>query len=280
MNDEFFFESHPTMGAFLIQAYEHSLPEEMIHTAVQRACDFFQIPEVQVVESIQTCEWSNNPYTYFDDVIGFNRDELKDMHIHGLDALTLIFTHEMTHRVLQGLHNNLDPWTEESACDFMMGVNAGLNHMDVSDVIGSLGKTHGWLTHPTGEIRAEMIEYGRQYAEQLGHRDVIPTFDQCMQEFNIHMCEQASTFDAAKRTVFEEIAKSESARGANGVNSKEWNMKQARDNQEWAEWHEKQAKIASERGDYNSAKDHLSRAGSYHSKASDYKDAANSSTKP
>lgn len=280
MNNELFFDYHPTMGEFLSLAHEQSLPEETILTAVKRACDFFQMPEVEVVEAMQTCEWSNNPYSYFDDRIGYNRDELKNMHIHGEDALTLIFTHEVTHRRLQSLHHLLDPWTEESACDYMMGVNAGLNHMDVSEVVQSLGSTHGWLTHPTGDLRAETINAGVEYAQRMLQRDAIPTFDQCMQEFNLHMKDKAPEFEQAKQQIFDEIAKAETARGANGVNSAEWNTKQAQSNQEWAEWHEKEAKAALDRGDTASAKDHYSRAGSYRQKAEDYKKAAQSSTKP
>ena len=63
------------------------------------------------------------------------------------------------------------------------------------------------------------------------------------------------------------------------VDDKAWNEKQAGDNLEWANWHRKEAEKAADRGDHSSARDHISKANSYDSKAKDYLDSAKKSTK-
>lgn len=58
-----------------------ALPDNMVLSAVQQACNFFGIPEVPVVNAQGTCVWSNDPSTYDDDVLGFNREELMSMEL-------------------------------------------------------------------------------------------------------------------------------------------------------------------------------------------------------
>lgn len=80
--------------------------DEMVLNAVHRACDFFDIPEVPVINAEGTCMWPNGTTTYEDDVFGFNREQLQELGVSGEDSLTLIYTHECAHRTLQGFHND------------------------------------------------------------------------------------------------------------------------------------------------------------------------------
>ena len=50
------------------------------------------------------------------------------------------------------------------------------------------------------------------------------------------------------------------------VNDRAWNLKQAKENYDWEQWHLKRAQEATRKGDSSAARDHLSRAKSYHSK--------------
>jgi hypothetical protein len=100
---------------------DKTLPDEMVVNAVRRACKFFGIPEVPIVNAHGACVWPNDTRTYNDDVFGFNREQLMSLGISGEDSLTLIYTHECAHRTLQGAYN--DAWEEELACDFFAGVH-------------------------------------------------------------------------------------------------------------------------------------------------------------
>lgn len=63
------------------------------------------------------------------------------------------------------------------------------------------------------------------------------------------------------------------------VNDRAWNLKQVKENYDWEQWHLKRAQEATRKGDSSAARDHLSRAKSYHSKGDEYKRDAAKSTK-
>lgn len=161
------------------------LPDEMVLNAVHRACDFFGIPEVPVIKADGTCVWSNNPDTYYDDVFGFNREQLMQLGISGEDSLTLIYTHECAHRAFQGIYN--DSWEEELACDFFAGIHAGLKGINLDNFEASLGTTIGGDSHPNGALRAEFIEYGQRIAQEMQERHIEVTYDRCIEYLNNHL---------------------------------------------------------------------------------------------
>lgn len=63
------------------------------------------------------------------------------------------------------------------------------------------------------------------------------------------------------------------------VNDRAWNLKQARDNYEWEQWHLKRSQEAARKGNMSEARDHASRAKTYHEKAEEYRRSASKSTK-
>lgn len=166
-----------------------SLPDEMVKCAIDRACDFFHLPHVPIVNSSGSCVWPNDPNTTIDDVFGFDRDELIRLGIRGVDSLTLIYTHECAHRALQS-YSNLDPWEHELACDFYAGVHAGLYGIDTENIEVSLGKTHGSYSHPEGILRADFIKYGKIVADEMRDRHIPLTFEGCLERFNQHLIEE------------------------------------------------------------------------------------------
>lgn len=161
------------------------LPDEMVINAVTSACDFFGIPEVPVVNAQGVCIWPNDSSTYDDDVFGFNREQLMNLGITGEDSLTLVYTHECAHRMLQGAYN--DNWEEELACDFFAGVRAGLQGINIDNFEAALGATPGGSTHPNGALRADFIEYGQQVAKELSARGIEVTYDNCLARLNEHI---------------------------------------------------------------------------------------------
>lgn len=164
---------------------DKTLPDEMVVNAVRRACKFFGIPEVPIVNAHGACVWPNDTRTYNDDVFGFNREQLMSLGISGEDSLTLIYTHECAHRTLQGAYN--DAWEEELACDYFAGIHAGMKGMNIDNFEASLGSTPGGDTHPNGALRAEFIEYGRQVAQEMKAHGIEPTYENCLEYLNKHI---------------------------------------------------------------------------------------------
>ena len=164
------------------------LSDEMVLSAVTRACDFFGIPEVPVINAHGTCVWSNDTSTYDDDVLGFNRDQLLASGITGEDSLTLIYTHECAHRVLQDKYT--DDWEEELACDFFAGVHAGMRGINMNNFEAATGNSEATTSHPAGALRADFIEYGKQIVQEMQNRGVEVTYENCLNRFNEHLNEK------------------------------------------------------------------------------------------
>lgn len=168
------------------QLYGESLSDEMISQSVEETCDFFHIDEPVIVsEGWTTGVYPNNDFTLQDDVLIFNREQLLNMGISGKDGLDLVMTHEGTHRMLQGMdHLEFNSHQEELCCDYMAGVRAGLNDIDVSQMENSLMYTLESETHPAGVDRVESIEAGVRFAQQYyAEYNMAPTFDECLDNF-------------------------------------------------------------------------------------------------
>ncbi|MCI6249744.1 MAG: hypothetical protein MR641_00710 [Bacteroidales bacterium] len=258
------------------------LPDKAVTNAVHRACEFFGIPEVPVIEADGTCVWTNDASTIADDLFGFNREQLMEMGVSGEDSLTLVYTHECAHRCLQNAF--IDSWTEELACDYFSGVHAGLNNINLDNFEASLGCTEGGTSHPSGALRAQFIEAGRQAALEMEASGTEISFDNCMNKLNQYLQEKQGLIAEYRERVEDKMFTDQSFSGGDisfkgFVDDKEWNMKQANYNFEQAKWHEKEAAKAVERGDHSAAKDHLRTAQSYNSKGNDYLKDANNSKK-
>ena len=257
-----------------------TLPNTMVENAVHRACEFFNIPEVPVVEADGTCVWTNDATSMNDDLFGFNREQLMEMGVSGEDSLILVYTHECAHRCLQ--NRFLDAWTEELACDYFAGIHAGLDNINLDNFQASLGCTDGGSSHPTGALRAQFIEAGKQATIEMQLKGIEVTFDNCLNNLNKYFEDKKGLITEYREHIEDKIFTEQlssfgeiSFKGF--VDDKAWNMKQAEYNFEQAKYHEKEAVKATERGDHTAAKDHLRKAQSYNSKGNEYlKDAKNS----
>lgn len=162
---------------------------EEVTQSVHDASDFFHIDDPLVVKE----GWTTGVYpkltlTESDDVLIYNRQQMEDMGIIEKDAFDLIMTHEGTHRMLQGLNTGFNSHQEELCCDYMAGVRAGLNSMDVSQMENSLAHSHASSTHPDGQLRVEAIEKGVAFAEQFySEHGVPPTFTECIEHYSHDM---------------------------------------------------------------------------------------------
>lgn len=165
--------------------YGPELSDDMIVQSVQEASDFFNIENPMLIaEDFTTGVCPNMDMTPMDDILIFNREQLLDMGITEKEGLDLVMTHEGAHRALQGLNLGFNSHQEELCCDFMAGVRAGLNSIDVSQMEDSLADTPVSDSHPGGADRVDSIENGVQFAqdymERYGHA---PSFSECLDFF-------------------------------------------------------------------------------------------------
>lgn len=148
-----------------------SLSKEQILEAVKTACDFFNMPFPNVADTTGHPDYgtmfaSSNRKSYDDDYICYDLQELAYLHVTTYNALTLVLTHEATHRRTQ-MYNfpgpNNGAYAKECISDWYMGVRAGMCMMkDILYVAEGLGSTEGCDTHPAGHIRKAFIQNGFQ----------------------------------------------------------------------------------------------------------------------
>ena len=166
--------------------YGETLTDNMIVDSVQQASDFFNmdIPS-RIINADSTCVFLNRSITPLDDVLGVNREQLYGMGINEQQGLDLVMTHECAHRALQGMkHMGLNSQQEELCCDFMSGVRAGLNNIDVSQLEDALAKLPAGKTHPCGADRVNAMESGVSFAHEYYKLfGQAPTFDDCLSRF-------------------------------------------------------------------------------------------------
>lgn len=161
------------------------LSDDMIVQSVQEASEFFNIDDPMLIaEDFTTGVYPNMDMTVMDDILIFNREQLLDMGITEKEGLDLVMTHEGAHRALQGLDLGFDSHQEELCCDFMAGVRAGLNGIDVSQMENSLADTPVSESHPGGADRVDSIKNGVQFAQDYMHRyGHAPSFSECLDFF-------------------------------------------------------------------------------------------------
>lgn len=147
-----------------------------IREGIQSACDFFNIPFPRMVQDLtnqpngQTMFMNWDRGSYYDDVLCYNILQLKELSVDTKEAFSLVMTHECAHRIFQNMNfsgPNNGSWEQELACDFFMGVRAGLWNMDTSNVVMGLVRTEGSPSHPTGTLRAMIINFGKYRAVQM-----------------------------------------------------------------------------------------------------------------
>ena len=255
------------------QIFGDRLSNEMIADSVQNASDFFNIDSPDVIaEHWTTGVYNNDTNLYSDDILIFNADELMSMGITGQDGLDLVMTHECAHRSLQGMNTGFSSHQEELCCDFMAGVRAGLNNIDVSQMENSLMFTLESETHPAGTARVESIESGVEFArEYYAQYNMAPTFEDCLENF---IEQNIQDNDASM-----EIRESNVSFKGIFVNDKSWNEDQAK-HYEWLEKRDYEAgKKAMERGDTKAGKDWVHSAKLNGDLANDYRESAKKSTK-
>lgn len=179
------------------QLYGNELTNEMIQQSVMDSCDFFHLKEPSLImEADTTGVYTNLSFSQMDDVLVYNPNQLWELGITGKDSLDLVMTYDGTHRMLQGMDTGYDSHQKELCCDFMSGVRAGLNDMDIDGLKYSLSGLEETDTHPAGELRAETVQQGLEFAnEYMDTYHIPPTFAECLEGFNESIAYPSSQAD-------------------------------------------------------------------------------------
>ena len=138
---------------------------------LQQVSVFFQLPvpivqdKCETIAKVMTSENASECELYY------NWQLMIEAGVNNKDSLTLVVVHEMSHQYLYPVHFMLfdnELWIQELAADMLVGGYSTLGK-DVATgkykyVISKLPAT---LTHPEGELRTEMVEYGREFTRKL-----------------------------------------------------------------------------------------------------------------
>lgn len=193
------FLPRPTMDGFLrrvdLRALK-GLTEDEIKDAISSACDFFGIPFPAFVQDLSNFKFGRtmfvniDPTSFGDDLLYYNMNELAQLHVGTAEAFSIIMSHEMAHRFLQGVrfegpYNG--SWQNELAADFLMACRAGLFGMSqINNVIERLEKTQGSKSHPKGYLRANFIRHGLKIAQQIRNESRPVTMNDLLSEYGKH----------------------------------------------------------------------------------------------
>lgn len=258
------------------------LSDKEIAESVKRASDFFHLNSPKDIREGWTtgviCGMNNSNK---DDVLIFNREQMKDMGITDQEGFDLVMTHEGGHRALQSMEGRYTQHQEELCCDFLTGVRAGLNGMDEDKLILALEDTVESDSHPDGLLRAEVIKSGAQYSKEFfAINNEAPSFEKCLERFDKKLNELFvnASYIPAHINLKEELQNNVSFKGL-FINDKSWHLTEAQLAKEQADWHRKEADKAMKNGDVSSARDHASKAKEYDKKYNEHIQDAEKCTK-
>lgn len=150
---------------------DYDIKEEDIKGTIKQVADFFSLPmpvikeRAEVMAEVMTSENASECELYY------NWQEMSNSGINNREALQLAFLHELSHQYLYKTRFLLfenELWIQELAADLLVGGFSVLNG-DVATgkykYVVSTQKSS--LTHPDGQLREEIVVYGRKYTEQL-----------------------------------------------------------------------------------------------------------------
>ena len=263
-------------------SYGFNLSDDEIAESVQKASDFFHLSSPKEIRE----DWTTGvilgmSHKENDDILCYNREQMKEIGISDREGFDLVMTHEGAHRALQNMEGRLSSHQEELCCDFLAGVRAGLNGMDAEKLVKSLEDTTECVSHPSGLLRAEAIRSGAQYAkEYLAMNNEAPTFSKCIERFEKKLDGMYGNVAEIQHDInLKEDISINAEIKALFVDDRAYHLREAQTAKEWAQWRHKRANEAIAKGDLTLAKDHTSKAESYERKANEHIQTATKCTK-
>jgi hypothetical protein len=144
--------------------------------------------------------------------LAYNLDLLKEAGANNKDTLTLCLTHELSHEFNKNTTFMLcrsERWAHELACDYICGIRSCMMNLATGKYKFLLGRLQTSLSHPPGSIRAEIVDYAREFYHQLQDIEhVNVTFKTAMAGFPAFMYAHAKQLNEALTDAVEMVGKS------------------------------------------------------------------------
>ena len=150
---------------------KENISDEDIVAIIEDVTKFFGLPtpviqdKCETIAKIMTSKEGTECELYYDWKL------MEKAGINNVDTLRLSFVHELSHETLFQTHFLLfenELWIQELAADMIVGAFSTMG----SDVATGkykyvLAQLPASITHPDGKLRAEIVEYGRDYVTKL-----------------------------------------------------------------------------------------------------------------
>ena len=150
---------------------KETITDEDIHETIKRVAEFFELPMPIISERAETLAEVVTSEQAEETELYYTAQMMYKAGINNHDTLALAFVHELAHELLYDVRFMLfenELWIQELAADLIV---AGYSLREGDVATGKykfiLKELPASLTHPDGKLRAEIIEYGRKYYEQL-----------------------------------------------------------------------------------------------------------------
>ena len=190
-----------------LNLYSGDINNEMIAEAVQNSSDFFGIPNP--ADTIHDSSYGPaaasggfDKSSYSDDVVAHDKYQMYLKGFESKDSVELVMTHEAAHRVFQNDYfNETQIWEEELACDYMAGVRAGMQGIPLENMENAMSDWQPSISHPPGDLRVNILNYGKEIGEQMIENGENPTFETSIEHLNEYLLNNSEIIAEAKESI-------------------------------------------------------------------------------
>lgn len=171
-----------------------TMTQEMMGDSITRALNFFEADgSLGMGLGDQSVLGFEGASLFVDDAFGFkgfedsffNPVQFEGLGVSAQDGLDLMMTRAGVDAMLQNMETLFNAFQEELCCDYMAGVRAAINGMDVSQMEQALSEIPQQMGHADGSFRAEAFAdgfaFGQGFVETHGQQ--LPTFNDSLEGF-------------------------------------------------------------------------------------------------
>ena len=150
---------------------KEDIEDETIVAAIAEVAKFFSLPVPVLHDKCETIAMVMTSSQACECELYYNWQLMEKAGINNHDTLALAFVHELSHEVLYQTRFMLfenEPWIQELAADMMVGAFSAIgDDVATGKYKYVLRQLPASMTHPDGNLRAAIVEYGREYIIQL-----------------------------------------------------------------------------------------------------------------
>ena len=150
---------------------KEDISDGTIIAAIAEVAKFFTLPvpvlhdKCETIAKVMTSSQASECELYY------NWQLMEKAGINNRDTLTLAFVHELAHELLYEVRFLLfenELWIQELAADMIVGAFSAIgDDVATGKYKYVLKQLPASMTHPDGKLRADIVEYGREYITQL-----------------------------------------------------------------------------------------------------------------